>query len=111
VSSFTAAAALHKIELTNGRDLRHVALLAYPHFGPDVLSQVKADTVVIFMMGNKLGEALAALRGACPGGEAYICVNVSRGGWCREIDVENPPTFQPRGPVLVIAHCYSQRNT
>jgi len=102
VSAFTAAAALYGIELTNGRDLRHVALLSYPHFGPDVLRQVRADTVVVFMMGNRLAEAAAAIKEVCPGGEVYLCVNVSRGGWCREVDVEKLPALQPQGPALLI---------
>ncbi len=109
VSSFIAAAAIHKIELTNGRDLRHVALLAYPHFGPDVLREVRADTVVIFMMGSKLAEVAAALREECRNGEVYVCVNVSRDGWCREVAVEKLPSLQLQGPALVIARrCHRQ---
>jgi len=112
VSSFTAAAALYGVELTNGRDLRHVALLAYPHFGPDVLRQVRADTVVVFMMGNRLAEAAAAIKEACPAGEVHLCVNVSRGGWCREVDVEKLPALQPQGPaLLILRRCGDDINT
>ena len=111
VSAFTAAAALYGIELTNGRDLRHVALLSYPHFGPDVLRQVRTDTVVVLMMGNRLAEAAAAIKEACPGGEVYLCVNVSRGGWCREVDVEKLPALQPQGPALLIIRRCGDINT
>ena len=32
VSAFAAAAALYRLEITDGAELRHVALLSYPHF-------------------------------------------------------------------------------
>jgi uroporphyrin-III C-methyltransferase len=102
VSSFTAAAALHRIELTDGKELRHVALLAYPHFGPDVVSNIRADTLVIFMMGNKLVEVANALRETCPSGEVYICINVSRGGSCRRATIEELPSYAGQRPALII---------
>ena len=112
VSAFTAAAGLYKLELTNGRDLRHIALLAYPHFGPEALREIRADTVVIFMMGDRLADVAAALREECRGGEIYLCVNVSRGGWCREVDVEELPRLQPQGPALVVARrCHNPPST
>ncbi|ACB39286.1 SAM-dependent methyltransferase [Pyrobaculum neutrophilum] len=103
VSSFTAAAALFQIELTDGESLRHVALLSYPHFSADVLREVKADTVVIFMMGDRLGEVGQVLAQVCNPERVYLCVGVSTGGRCEEVALEVLGKKRSPRPALVIA--------
>ncbi|CCC81836.1 uroporphyrin-III C-methyltransferase [Thermoproteus tenax Kra 1] len=102
VSSFTAAAALFQIELTDGEDLRHIALLSYPHFSADILREVKADTIVIFMMGDRLQEVGQVLAQVCNPERVYLCVGVSTGGRCEEVALEALGERRGVRPALVI---------
>ncbi|CCC81084.1 SAM-dependent methyltransferase [Thermoproteus tenax] len=103
VSSFTAAAALYQIELTDGEALRHVALLAYPNFGPGVLKEVRADTIVIFMMGDRLPEVAGVLAEECDPERVFLCAGVTIGGYCEELSTEELSARKGVRPALVIA--------
>ncbi|ABL87361.1 Uroporphyrin-III C/tetrapyrrole (Corrin/Porphyrin) methyltransferase [Pyrobaculum islandicum DSM 4184] len=111
VSSFTAAAALFQIELTDGENLRHIALLSYPHFSADILREIKADTLVIFMMGDKLQEVSQVLAQVCNPERVYLCVGVSLGGYCEEVSPEVLGEKKGLRPTLVIVQrCTSSKS-
>ncbi|RFA92619.1 SAM-dependent methyltransferase [Pyrobaculum aerophilum] len=103
VSAFTAAAALHKIELTDGKTLRHVALFSFPHFDEEILDNIAADTAVIFMMGERLDVVKRAVERSCKKGvEVFVCHAVSMGGSCQQVEIEKLDTFNGYKPVLII---------
>ncbi len=102
VSAFTAAAALHEVELTNGVDLRHVALLAYPHVDADTVKSIAADTLVIYMMGSHFAQLGEVLRDCV---EIYLCHAVSMGGGCIPTKPSQLWEYTNLRPAIVIARC------
>ncbi|MCU7787710.1 MAG: uroporphyrinogen-III C-methyltransferase [Pyrobaculum sp.] len=104
ISAFTAAAALYKIELTDGVSLRHIALFSFPHFNSEILNKVAADTAVIFMMGERLDMVKTAVIQNCEKNvEIYICYAITIGGGCIKIvNVDELDKFQGVRPLLII---------
>jgi uroporphyrin-III C-methyltransferase len=103
VSAFTAAAALHGIELTDGASLRHIALFSFPHFDAETLAKIAADTVVVHMMSDRLETVMEAVEKIC-GAEVkiYVCHAVSLGGTCVKTTVGELPSFKGKRPLLII---------
>lgn len=109
VPAFAAAAALHQVELTDGDQLRHLAILSFPHFNAEVMASIRADTIVVYMMGDRLAEVIETTGKICgPAAEVYICYSVSRGGNCVKTSAGIPPGV--RKPVLIIIRkCFKQQ--
>ncbi|ABP50789.1 MULTISPECIES: SAM-dependent methyltransferase [Pyrobaculum] len=108
VSAFAAAAALYRLEITDGAELRHVALLSYPHFSAEILASIKADTVVVYMMGDKIAEVLDVAGKICgPAAEVFICHSVSRGGGCVRLGA-NPLADVKKPVLIIIRRCFKQ---
>lgn len=103
VPAFTAAAALYKVEITDGERLRHVAVLSYPHVTSEDLARVAADTVVIYMMGDRLGHLSQILQETCQKtASVVLCHSVSRGGGCVEVQPVELPKYAGLRPLTVI---------
>lgn len=103
VSAYAAAAALYKIDLTDGEVLRHVALLSYPHVDSEVLKRVAADTIVVHMMGDRLSDLSKSIAEACVKSvEVYFCYSVSTGGECVKTTPEELTKFKGLRPAVVI---------
>lgn len=104
VTAFAAAAALHAIDLTDGVALRHLALLSYPHVDLETVRSISADTLVIYMMGDRLGEVGEILEAACGETEVYLCHAVTQGGSCIKTTPRGLRDYRLK-PALVIARC------
>jgi uroporphyrin-III C-methyltransferase len=103
VPAFAAAAALFKIELTNGKTLRHVSLYSFPHFSAETLRSAATDTVVVHMMGNRLDVVRRAVEQGCSSeAEVFVCYAVSLGGECRRVAPSELLNYKNKRPLLVI---------
>jgi len=100
VSAFMAAAALYKIELTNGTTLRHITLLSYPHVDAQTLKNA-ADTLVIHMMGDHLSELVKMLQDL-PNVEIYACYAITQGGKCEKTEIGKLEEYRGKKPLLII---------
>jgi len=90
VTSFSAASALYGVPLTEGCTSHTVALVSFPFVNSETLSKVSADTLVVFMMGDKRGELIEALkRIGRPIKSLYVCYRVSYpDGGCVRVNLE-----------------------